>query len=339
MPLSNYERRRIIALSNLSGGKSTYSSIQRKLEAEGIHTTRHTVSNTIARYRATGLVDDRPRSGRPKSVTEEMYRFIDETMVEDDELTARKLLEKLIEKFGPLHISERTVARARQELGWTYSTTRYCQAIRTTNMEKRMEWSKEMLDRQEMFDNAIFTDESTIALERHRKKSFRKKNQPRKMKSIPKHPLKVHVWGGISKRGSTDIVIFTGILTATRYAEILDAALLPFIRSQYPGGHRLYQGNDPKHTSRYIRGYFEEEDINWFKSPAESPDLNPIEKVWGSMKTWLRNEWKPTNLENLKEGIKRYWAGLTPAVCRRYVNHIQKVLPEVLKSDGGPTGH
>ena len=81
----------------------------------------------------------------------------------------------------------------------------------------------------------------------------------------------------------------TGILTATRYAEILDAALLTFVRTQYPGGHRLYQDNDPKHTSRYIWGYFEEEDINWFKSPAESPDLNPIEQVWGSMKTWLRN--------------------------------------------------
>ena len=239
------------------------------------------------------MVDDRPRSGRPKSVTEEMYRFIDETMVEDDELTARKLLEKLIGKFGPLRISKRTVARARQELGWTYSTTRYCLAIRIANMEKRLEWSKEMLDGQEMFDNVIFTDERMIALERHRKKSFQKKNQPRKMKAIPKHPLKVHVWGGISKRGSTDIVIFAGILTATRYAEILDAMLLPFIRSQYPGGHRLYQDNNPKHTSRYIRGYFEEEDINWFKS---------------------HNEWKPTNLENLKEGIRRYWAGLTPDV-------------------------
>ena len=233
MPLSNYERRRIIALSKLSGGNSTYSSIQRKLEAEGIHTTRQTVSNTIARYRATGLVDDKPCSGRPKSVTEEMYRYIDETMAED-ELTARKLLEKLIGKFGPINVSERTVARARQELGWTYSTTRYCQAIRIANMEKRVEWSKEMLDRREMFDNVIFTDESTIALERHRKKSFRKKGQPGKMKAIPKHPLKVHVWGGISKRGSTDIVIFTGILTATRYTEILDAATIAICQNAIP---------------------------------------------------------------------------------------------------------
>ena len=96
--------------------------------------------------------------------------------------------------------------------------------------------------------------------------------------------------GWHSKRGNTNIVIFTGILTATRYVEILDAALLPFVRSQYPGGHCLYQDNDPKHTSRYIRGYFEEKDINWFKSPVESPNVNLIENIWDSMKTWLRNE-------------------------------------------------
>ena len=77
----------------------------------------------------------------------------------------------------------------------------------------------------------------------------------------------------------------------------------------------------------------------WFISPAESPDLNPIEKVWGSMKTWLRNEWKLVNLEHLKEGIKVYWGRLTPDVCTRYIQHVQKVLPEVVKCNGGPTGH
>ena len=169
-----------------------------------------------------------------------------------------------------------------------------------------MKWFQEMLDTGEQFDDVIFTDESTIALERHHKKSYRKKGQPRKMKAIPKHPVKVHVWGGISKKGSTCIVMFTGILTATRYAEILDADLLPFIQSQYPNHHRLYQDNDPKHTSRYVQCFFEENGVVWFKSPAESPDLNPIEKIWASLKTWLCNEWKPRSLEHLKEGIWLY---------------------------------
>ena len=76
--------------------------------------------------------------------------------------------------------------------------------------------------------------------------------------------------------------MFDGIMTVTRYGDILSASLVPFIKEKYPSSHRLYQDNDPKHTSRYIQGFFAEHDIEWWKSPAESPDLNPIEKVWGS---------------------------------------------------------
>ena len=48
----------------------------------------------------------------------------------------------------------------------------------------------------DQFDDVIYTDESTMALERRRKKSYHKRDQPRKMKAIPKSPMKVHMLGG-----------------------------------------------------------------------------------------------------------------------------------------------
>ena len=66
----------------------------------------------------------------------------------------------------------------------------------------------------------IWTDECSVQLESHRKITYRKEGQPMKMISQPKHPPKVHVWGGISARGATALVIFTGILSATRYTDI-----------------------------------------------------------------------------------------------------------------------
>ena len=84
-------------------------------------------------------------------------------------------------------------------------------------------------------------------------------------------------------------MIFTGIMNATIYIDILDSALVSFIDGHYLDGHRFQQDNDPKHTSRWAQDYFERKGINWWKTPASSPDLNPIENVWGSMKQYLKN--------------------------------------------------
>ena len=327
MPLTNYQRRRIIFLHS---SNESPAAIRRILLAEGVYTMHPTVVRTIRRFEETGQIKDRKKSGRPKTVPESHYRFIDEAMAENDELTASDLLDKLRKKFGDeVRYSKRTLARARQDLGWTFTTTSYCQAIREANKSwtKRLEWCQQRLLDNEQFSDVIFTDESSIQLESHRRKSFRKRSAPRKLKYRHKHPLKVHVWAGISKRGATSIVIFTGILTATRYAEILSASLIPFIRRQYPDTHRLYQDNDPKHTSRYVQGFFEDNDINWWKSPSESPDINCIEKVWGVMKCFLRDKVKPKTLGDLKAGIKLFWKRMTPEVCLRYVGHLAKVLP------------
>ena len=82
--------------------------------------------------------------------------------------------------------------------------------------------------------------------------------------------------------------------------EILEAGLVQF-KDVFPTGHRFQQDNDPKHCSQYTQQKLQELGIMWWKTPAESPDLN---NVWGSMKTLLRNEHKPHIMDDLKEGIK-----------------------------------
>ena len=112
------------------------------------------------------------------------------------------------------------------------------------------------LEDEEQFRDVIVTDECMVQLECHRRKSFPQKNAPRKLKYHHKHPPKVHVWAGISKRGTTHLVMSQGIMTATRYGDILTASLISFFHKAYPDGYRLYQDIDPKHTSRYIQPLF-----------------------------------------------------------------------------------
>ena len=83
-----------------------------------------------------------------------------------------------------------------------------------------------------------------------------------------KHPVKVHVWADISVKGSTGIYIFTGIMNAQLYTQIFKRTLLPFLHDVFPSGHRFRQ-DDPKHTSRASKKFFEDNGVHWWKTPPE----------------------------------------------------------------------
>lgn len=96
---------------------------------------------------------------------------------------------------------------------------------------------------------------------------------------VGEEATKVHICAGINKKGAAPTIIFEGIIDATLYIEILRRGLLPFIQDNYPDSHRLIQDNDPKHTSKKAADLFSPENINWWKTPPESPDMNPIENL------------------------------------------------------------
>ena len=133
--------------------------------------------------------------------------------------------------------------------------------------------------------------------------------------------------------------MFTGIMNAQRLSAVYEAGLLPFIQERFQDSHRLYQDNDPKHSSKYIEEFLEQHGVNWWYTPPESPDLNPIELVWGSLKQYLRNHCKPKNLEELKVGIEQFWLTLTSEVCAKYISHLKKVIPKIVSVGGAPSGY
>lgn len=121
-----------------------------------------------------------------------------------------------------------------------------------------------------------------------------------------------------------------------RYTKILQVGLLPFTSSKFPDGNfRFQQDNDPKHTSRCAKQFFENNNIDWWRTPAESPDLNPIERVWSHLKQFLTHTYKPTNKDQLVRGIKEFWeTKMTVAQCTRYINHLHRVIPVIIAKSG-----
>ena len=175
--LNDYQRRRIISIWTQSEEKATFTELERVLAREGILTTCQTIKATIDRWQKTGSVRDCPRSGPPRKVPEEHYRCIDDVMAENDELTASDLKSILWCRFGADEVlyTVRTVARLRNNLGWAYTTDKHCQEIWDGNKAKRLEWCNKRMEGKEAFDDVIFTDESTVQLECHLWKCFRKR--------------------------------------------------------------------------------------------------------------------------------------------------------------------
>ena len=180
-------------------------------------------------------------------------------------------------------VSMSTVLKGRRSLGWTSRGTAYCQLVRAANREKRLRWAQEHIGAS--FNDVIWTDETSVQLETHRRFCCRKRGQKPRYKPRPKHPVKVHVWAGISWNGATKVCIFEGIMDAELYCQIiLDGFLVPFIQTVYPLHHKFMQDNDPKHTSSRAQAFFADRGINWWRTPPESPDSNPIENMWHELK-------------------------------------------------------
>ena len=147
------------------------------------------------------------------------------------------------------------------------------------------------------------------------------------------------MWAGISKRGCTGICIFDGIMKKKLFVSILEGTLLPFIKDVYPDGHKFMQDNDPKHTSLYAKEWIDDNEVNWWKTPAESPDLNPIENLWHELKEYIRREVKPKAKEELIQGIVKFWGTVDKNKCLKYIGHLKKVIPKVIEMEGAATGY
>lgn len=194
MVFSDYTKRRIL-FYRARGYRSP--TIANKLQDEGIVVSRRGVSDFLLRVNQTCSTTRRPGSGRPSKQTDQVRETVERTMRADDETTVKELHERLTSQGTSL--SKSTVLRCRQSLGWTVRGSAYCQMIREVNKTKRLEWATKFLPEAGAgFLNVIFTDETSIQMESHRRFCCRKKgeapkNKPRYMYILSHVRIHVHV--------------------------------------------------------------------------------------------------------------------------------------------------
>ena len=115
--------------------------------------------------------------------------------------------------------------------------------------------------------------------------------------------------GCFSSKGAGELQVIHGRMNGRMYREVL-AKNLQKSATSLGRNFVLQLDNDPKHTAKLTKQWFENNGICTFDWPSQSPDLNPIENLWNTLKVEVHKH-NPQNIKQLEELCKEDWGKVT----------------------------
>ncbi|KAK3562899.1 hypothetical protein QTP86_011137 [Hemibagrus guttatus] len=132
----------------------------------------------------------------------------------------------------------------------------------------------------------------------------------------------VMVWGCMSAAGTGELQFIEGTMNANMHCDILKQSMIPSLWRL--GRRAVFQhDNDPKHTSKATTALLKKLRVKVMHWPSMSPDLNPIEHLWGILK-WKVEERKVSNIHQLRDAVMEEWKRIPVATCEALVNPMPK---------------
>ena len=296
------------------------------------------------RWQATGRVQDRPRSGRPRKTTRREDRYITRQVTMARTSTARRIrgqlraatqtnvsVSNIKNRLHEVHLHARrpvkrpklTRAHRRARLAWCRRHVRWTRA----------HWPRVM-----------FTDESRFALEHpdgHTKVWRREGEWFLDECMLPVTAYgggSIMVWAGFSAHHRTPLHHVQGNLNGQRYRdEILRPHAVPMLRRIGQGA--VYQDdNAGPHLAGLVDDFLAWSGVVRMDWPACSPDLNPIEHFWDHLERQVReNRPLPATLPALLGLLQQEWLAIPQAVLRRYAMSVRRRCVDCMGSGGGYT--
>lgn len=318
------ERGQVVALRK--AGKS-YKEIQ---QLTGIPIT--TSYDIVQKATTTGSVVNQPRSGRPSIFSPTVQNQIHQVIKAQPDITAKEITTKLVKKFGTRYSSsESSVRKKRVELGYTKGKGLGQDSLTADQKKQRLQYCKQHL--KDQFSNVVFSDEKPWVVGKKRRSLWRKHGGARPVYWKTKYTIKIQCWGGISFSGKTRLRIWTGRQPSQHYVDTLDKYLLPFADAHMPKRWRFQQDRDTTHTSKLTKSWLEEKNIFTFETPAKSPDLAPIEKIWNILEIRVYRH-NPKTVEELKKWIRFEWSRLEQRLIDKTIFSMMKNIPLTIAAKG-----
>ncbi len=152
-----------------------------------------------------------------------------------------------------------------------------------------------------------------------------------------KFPQSVMIWAAMSSAGVGPLCFLKSTVNAAIYQEILEHFMLPSADKLYGDADFIFQQDlAPAHTAKGTKSRFNDHGVTVLDWPANTPDLNLIENLWGIVKRKMRDT-RPNNADELKATVKETWASIPPQQCHKLITSMPCRIEAVIKAKGTPT--
>lgn len=129
------------------------------------------------------------------------------------------------------------------------------------------------------------------------------------------------VWACFSYEGKSELRFIEGNIDSKCYCSILETNYLPFLDSQHPRGAVLQQDNAPCHVAVYACEFLGDMDLKVLDWPSRSPDVNPIENIWGILAQRVNENGRQfDHVIDLKDALQMAWDTIELSVLQKLVD-------------------
>ena len=148
----------------------------------------------------------------------------------------------------------------------------------------------------------------------------------------------VMIWASFGWGGKSLICFVDSRMNSKGYLDVLKRHLIDIGSCLYGADWVFQQDNAPIHRAKVNLTWFKSQKINVLPWPSLSPDLNPIENLWGILarKVYARGKRLRTK-EQLKNTIRKSWEEINIEQLRTLVESIPERIFEVVKLNGAKT--